>query len=307
MASLGRLKSAIFDREERKMQYQSHIQGLNAYDRHKKFMKDYVQFYGHQKNVDNSLPIKTDKDTLREGYRFILSEEDDMDSTWEKRLVKRYYDKLFKEYCIADMTQYKKCKACTLVTQKRTTINDMAVVHFQWQDDEWMPNQFFFLLKSSVVLDMNPILQGYILLQIGLRWRTEKEVISGKGQFICGSRHCDEKHGLGSYEVNFSYVEAGEQKQALVKLVACKRCAEKLAYKRLKEKEKEKEGDPYGEKEIKLKDRDKRKREHEESDDTSEDEAKKDRRKKKDRKGASSRSSGNNGEGFEEFLEGMFP
>ena len=30
--------------------------------------------------------------------RFILSEDDDMDSTWEKRLVKRYYDKLFKEY-----------------------------------------------------------------------------------------------------------------------------------------------------------------------------------------------------------------
>lgn len=30
--------------------------------------------------------------------RFILSEEDEMDSTWEKRLVKRYYDKLFKEY-----------------------------------------------------------------------------------------------------------------------------------------------------------------------------------------------------------------
>uniref|UniRef100_A0A453L598 Csu622 n=1 Tax=Aegilops tauschii subsp. strangulata TaxID=200361 RepID=A0A453L598_AEGTS len=94
-------------------------------------------------------------------------------------------------------------------------------------------------------------------MQIGLRWRTEKEVISGKGQFICGNRHCDEKHGLGSYEVNFSYVEAGEQKQALVKLVACKRCAEKLAYKRLKEKEKEKEEDPYGEKEIELKDRDK--------------------------------------------------
>jgi len=28
-----------------------------------------VQFYGHEKNMDNSLPIKTDKDTLREGYR----------------------------------------------------------------------------------------------------------------------------------------------------------------------------------------------------------------------------------------------
>ncbi|XP_052135336.1 uncharacterized protein LOC127753928 isoform X1 [Oryza glaberrima] len=254
-SSLGRLKSSIFDKEERKMQYQSHIRGLNAYDRHKKFMKDYVQFYGHDKNVDNRAPIKTDKDTLREGYRFILSEEDDVDSTWEKRLVKRYYDKLFKEYCIADMSQYKKGK-------------------------------------------------------IGLRWRTEKEVISGKGQFICGNRICDEKNGLGSYEVNFSYIEAGEQKQALVKLVACQRCAEKLAYKRQKEKEREKEKELSREKEMELKERDKRKREREgseETEDTSEDEStEKYSRRKKDRK-RSSRKSSNNDEGFEEFLEGMFP
>jgi len=50
-------------------------------------------------------------------------------------------------------------------------------------------------------------------------------ICSFAGQFVCGNRHCDEKQGLGSYEVNFSYVEAGEQKQALVKLVACKRKA----------------------------------------------------------------------------------
>ncbi|RVX02878.1 Protein FRA10AC1 [Vitis vinifera] len=89
---------------------------------------------------------------------------------------------------------------------------------------------------------------------IGLRWRTEKEVISGKGQFICGNKHCDKRDGLTSYEgktkplcwpsgqplmiiceiylnstsivkkeVNFSYFEAGENKQALVKLVTCER------------------------------------------------------------------------------------
>jgi protein FRA10AC1 len=73
--------------------------------------------------------------------------------------------------------------------------------------------------------------------KIGLRWRTEKEVISGKGQFICGNKHCDEKDGLASYEVNFCYSEAGENKQALVKLVTCERCADKLHYKRRKEKE----------------------------------------------------------------------
>ncbi|KAJ0982317.1 hypothetical protein J5N97_010572 [Dioscorea zingiberensis] len=242
MASLGSLKSAIFDKEERKLQYQSHIRGLNAYDRHKKFINDYVQFYGHAKNVQD-VPIKTDQDTLREGYRFILNEEDDMDSTWEKKLVKRYYDKLFKEYCIADMSHYKKGK-------------------------------------------------------IGLRWRTEKEVVSGKGQFVCGNKHCDEKDGLGSYEVNFSYFEDGENKQALVKLVACKGCAEKLVYKRQKEKERS---------DAQLKDKDKRKRErmgHDESSDGGYN-SNPDRRKK----GKRSSTSKKNGheEDFDDFLEGMFP
>ncbi|XP_042473600.1 protein FRA10AC1-like [Zingiber officinale] len=128
MTSLRSLKSSIFDKEERKMQYQSHIRGLNAYDRHNKFMKDYVQFYGKTTSCPRDcVPIKTDQDTIREGHRFIISEDDDMESTWEKRLVKRYYDKLFKEYCIADMSHFKEGK-------------------------------------------------------IGLRWRMENEVISGKGE-----------------------------------------------------------------------------------------------------------------------------
>ncbi|KAH7527851.1 hypothetical protein FEM48_Zijuj05G0010400 [Ziziphus jujuba var. spinosa] len=256
MTSFGSLKAAIFDREEKKQQYQAHIRGLNAYDRHKKFIKDYViefslmiivcdavDFYGKEKSAQVKLPIKTDQDTLREGYRFIRSEEDDMDPSWEQRLVKRYYDKLFKEYplydviyCIADMSHYKSGK-------------------------------------------------------IGLRWRTEKEVISGKGQFICGNKHCNEKDGLASYEaiyefiviilllcsflvtavVNFSYFEAGENKQALVKLVACERCAEKLNYKKRKEKEllekREKEAH-------------RRKRARSRSDDDTDDEGSKERRRK---------------------------
>ncbi|KAH7665540.1 Folate-sensitive fragile site protein Fra10Ac1 protein [Dioscorea alata] len=245
MASLGSLKSAIFDKEERKLQYQSHIRGLNAYDRHKKFINDYVRFYGNSKNTHENLPIKTDQDTIRENYRFIVNEEDDMDSTWEKRLVKRYYDKLFKEYCIADMSHYKKGK-------------------------------------------------------IGLRWRTEKEVVSGKGQFVCGNKHCDEKDGLGSYEVNFSYLEAGENKQALVKLVACKRCAEKLVYKRQKEKERS---------EAQAKDKEKRKRERTRHDESSEDgySSNPDKRKKGKKTSSSTTSKKRRDEeDFDEFLEGMF-
>lgn len=245
MASFGSLKAAIFDKQERKQQYQTHILGLNAYDRHKKFVKDYVGFYGKDIFTKEKLPVKTDKDTLREGYRFIRSEGDDLNPSWEQRLVKRYYDKLFKEYCIADMTRYKTGK-------------------------------------------------------IGLRWRTEKEVISGKGQFVCGNKHCDVKDGLASYEVNFSYFEAGENKQALVKLVTCERCAKKLNYKKHKEKE-----------QLKRKEKEElhRKRGRSASDDDVENEYEKSKERRKGRK--TSTSAGDHKtddeESFDEFLEGMFP
>lgn len=243
MASLRSLKSEIYGREERKQQYQSHIRGLNAYDRHKKFMKDYVEIYGNKGDKNRTLPIKTDQDTLREAYRFIPSEEDDMDSSWEKRLVKRYYDKLFKEYCIADMSRYKKGK-------------------------------------------------------IGLRWRTEKEVMSGKGHFTCGNRECNEKDGLGSYEVNFSYVEADESKQALVKLVACNICAEKLVYKKRMDEDAAKSKEQH----VK-----KRKASSRESDYSSDDSYRSDKRKRGHNRSSRKGGTADEDENFEEFLEGMFP
>ncbi|GMH20609.1 hypothetical protein Nepgr_022450 [Nepenthes gracilis] len=278
MASFRSLKSAIFDREERKQQYQAYISGLNAYDRHKKFLNDYVCYYGKARPSGQKFPVKTDQDTLREGYRFIRTEEDDMDTSWEQRLVKRYYDKLFKEYCIAEMSKYK-------------------------------------------------------------RWQ-EKEVVSGKGQFICGNKHCSEKKGLTSYEVNFSYIEAGESKQALVKLVTCERCAEKLHYRRMKEKkqlERKEKGkhtgkgersrsddetdDAYEQEncrkrkgselsENKEKEVHRRKRKRSKSVDTIDEEFQKSKEKEEKGKWASA-SAADHGdradEDFDRFLEGMFP
>lgn len=54
--------------------------------------------------------------------------------------------------------------------------------------------------------------------QVALRWRTEKEVIIGKGQFECGNKKCKNKEQLKSWEVNFGYIEHGQKKNALVKL-----------------------------------------------------------------------------------------
>lgn len=108
---------------------------------------------------------KRDIDVIRENHRFLWDEEDaDIEIlSWEQRLALRYYRKLFKEYCIADLSRYKENK-------------------------------------------------------IALRWRTEQEVVTGLGQFQCGSRHCGERDGLRSWEVNFKYIEQGAEQNALVKV-----------------------------------------------------------------------------------------
>lgn len=125
---------------------------------------------------------------IRENHQFLWNDDNDDSIPWEKKLAKRYYDKLFKEYCISDLSRYKENK-------------------------------------------------------VGLRWRTEQELVDGKGQFTCGNKRCSEKEGLKTWEVNFSYVEHGEKKNALVKLRLCPDCSHKLNYhhkkrevKRLKKK-----------------------------------------------------------------------
>jgi len=105
--------------------------------------------------------------------RFIRNEKDNDDSVWQKRFAKDYYDKLFKNYCLANFSRYKEGK-------------------------------------------------------VGMRWRTEDEVISGKGQFVCGAEDCSETKSLKSYEVPFAYVETGQKKHALVKLRVCPACATQL-------------------------------------------------------------------------------
>ena len=67
-------------------------------------------------------------------------------------------------------------------------------------------------------------------MQIALRWRIEKEVITGKGQFVCASTRCSNTSELKSWEVNFAYVEDGEKKNALVKIRLCPKCSDKLNY-----------------------------------------------------------------------------
>ncbi|CAG8494152.1 3070_t:CDS:2 [Paraglomus brasilianum] len=155
--------------------FRDNLKGLDAYARHKKFMRDYVHFYGNRASTSAETVSKTELDILKENHKFLRTADDDENMSWEQRVAKKYYDKLFKEYCIVELKYYKQGK-------------------------------------------------------IALRWRIEKEVISGKGQFICASTRCSEREHLRSWEINFAYVEDNQKKNALVKIRLCPSCSDKLNY-----------------------------------------------------------------------------
>lgn len=149
---------------------------LNPYEIHKLLINEYVL----KKPGDtyllsrDSSKDRNDLDVLRQNHKFLWDDSDKSDS-WELQFAKKYYDKLFKEYCLGDLSLYK--------------VNKIA-----------------------------------------LRWRTEKEVVVGKGQFVCGNKRCSEKEELRTWEVNFAYVENASKKNALVKIRLCPDCSKKLNY-----------------------------------------------------------------------------
>ena len=80
------------------------------------------------------------------------------------------------------------------------------------------------LSKTYVLVDLSRYKTG----AVGMRWRTGKEVVAGKGQFACGSLSCSATADLVSLEVPFSYSEGGTQKAALVTARLCPLCAQRL-------------------------------------------------------------------------------
>lgn len=86
---------------------------LNPYELHKHLINEYVlKNPGSTKLLkrDDSKD-KTDYDVIRENHQFVWDDNSDSSSdSWEKKLARKYFDKLFKEYTISDLTLYKENK-----------------------------------------------------------------------------------------------------------------------------------------------------------------------------------------------------
>jgi len=182
-----------------------HLNSMTAYDRHKQLINTYQLYHrgATGKLQRDTTRDRRDIDVIRQHHKFLWDDSgsDSTEETWEQQLARRYYDKLFKEYCIIDLSRYKE-------------------------------NKF------------------------GMRWRIEREVVLGKGQFVCANKKCDDVNKLRTWEVNFGYIEDGVKKNALVKCRLCSECSYKLNYahkkkeltkgkkkKRKKEKKKKKSKD----------------------------------------------------------------
>jgi protein FRA10AC1 len=185
------------------------VAGPNAREHELNYIQNYLHFYGDKEAIETELKnaqiekrknFKTDRQMLQEQHQFLREDEDedetdDIETAHGLKLAKEYESKLYREYCVANLSKYK---------------------------------------------------EGLI----GLRWRTEKEVKTERGVDTCGSLTCkrgdkrasQNEISLTTLEVNFAYVEQGEQKNALVKIRLCKKCEKRMnkANKKRKRIEKEK-------------------------------------------------------------------
>ncbi|GAA5893115.1 uncharacterized protein JCM6883_007571 [Sporobolomyces salmoneus] len=197
------------------------LEPLNAHDRDKRL---WDARNSYSRGVGPSQPkTKHELDILKERHQFVRSNEVDPSAlSWEDQLALKYYDFVQR-----------------VRNREPQTLEDRSSEH----------------------------------LSIGLRWRTEAEVLSGIGHLTCASLRCqfhqpdpslqashsqlnnDDDNDtedlpidpessqplvrtrLEENEMNFGYVEQGEKKSSLVKVVVCRECGKKLRRGREKAKE----------------------------------------------------------------------
>jgi len=78
---------------------------FNAYERHVNNVNHFIIPY--QKEEPRKVTGETDLDVLLREYRFIRESEEEDAKSWETRLARRHYERLYKDYAIADLSKWR--------------------------------------------------------------------------------------------------------------------------------------------------------------------------------------------------------
>ncbi|KAF9973694.1 hypothetical protein BGZ73_003027 [Actinomortierella ambigua] len=85
----------------------------DAWSRHQQYIASYVKYFQKDKAKETGSTSKCDKYSkkelaiLHENHRFLRSDDDNTEElSWEQRLAKKYYDRLYKEYALVELKYY---------------------------------------------------------------------------------------------------------------------------------------------------------------------------------------------------------
>jgi len=71
-------------------------------------MRDYATYNSSGRPQQRQgRPGKTEDEILKENHRLLRSDREDEELTWEQRIAKKYYDRLFKEYALVELRLHK--------------------------------------------------------------------------------------------------------------------------------------------------------------------------------------------------------
>ncbi|KAI8611880.1 folate-sensitive fragile site protein Fra10Ac1-domain-containing protein [Chytriomyces sp. MP71] len=118
--------------------FRQQMSGLNAYQKHLSMVHSYARHFESSVShtAQNKVLCASEVDILRRNHRFLREDDTiaedtlnrDSDSAWEQRVAKKYYDKLFKEFAIANLERFKEGKVALRWRTKREVLAGIDLV-----------------------------------------------------------------------------------------------------------------------------------------------------------------------------------
>ncbi|KAI9820722.1 MAG: hypothetical protein M1827_005092 [Pycnora praestabilis] len=189
--------------EHSKRIYSQSGSATSAYARHLQQADAYVRYYGGERPALDK--FRTEREILEDNHRFIrdddeLPQDHPIEMNEERRLARKYYDSLFREFALIDLSRWREKQ-----------------VAMRWRT------------KAEVLSGKGQFTCASLHCSRG------DHIIDP----TLDDRQNDQGDKLKNFELNFGYLEDDVKKNALVKVHTCRKCAKKLHEAQRKEGEKD--------------------------------------------------------------------
>uniref|UniRef100_A0A0N5BFL1 Protein FRA10AC1 n=1 Tax=Strongyloides papillosus TaxID=174720 RepID=A0A0N5BFL1_STREA len=97
--------------KKEKRKFEKILKDMDIFKRHQKLISTFVDMKQKEAGDVDGISKNRASDIVKNHMKFIYDTNvDENRMTWEEKLAKRYYDRIYKEFCIADLSKYKENK-----------------------------------------------------------------------------------------------------------------------------------------------------------------------------------------------------